>query len=154
MSGYRRQRSTVMHLDADPKTVFPLLCPVRETEWIDSWRCEVVYTDSGRAEADCVFKTAFPGDGPEDVWVVSRYEPPRVIEFIRTNALRVMRYTITLEPAVPGARAVWTQVMTGLNPEGDRFVAALDDAAFTRRMAELERMLNHFLTTGRMLAGD
>ncbi len=154
MNGTRRRRSTVMHLEADPTAVFPLLCPVREYEWIDSWTCEMVYTDCGRAEADCVFKTAFPADGPEDVWVVSRYEPPRLIEFIRTNPLRVMRYTITLEPAGTGARAVWTQVITGLSPEGDRFVAALDDTAFARRMAELERMLNHYLATGRMPAAD
>lgn len=152
MNGHRRQRRTVMQLNADPESVFPLLCPVRETEWIDTWKCEMVYTDSGQAEADCVFKTAFPADGPEDVWVVSRYEPPRVIEFIRTNPLRVMRYTISLERAAPGTRAVWTQLITGLSPEGDRWVAALDDAAFARRMGDLERMLNHYLATGRMLA--
>jgi hypothetical protein len=84
--------------------------------------------------------------------VVSRYEPPRLIEFIRTNPLRVMRYTITLDRTATGARAVWTQVITGLSPEGNRLVEALDDAAFARRMADLERMLNHYLATGRMLA--
>ena len=37
--------------------VFPLLCPVREAEWIDGWNPIVVLTQSGYAEQDCVFVT-------------------------------------------------------------------------------------------------
>jgi hypothetical protein len=152
MSGYRRTRSATMRVAADPESVFPLLCPVREHDWIETWRCEMIHSDSGRAEADCIFKTAFPSDGPEDTWVVSRYEPSRRIEFVRTNALRVMRYTIELHPLGPGGtEAVWTQVITALNAEGDRFVRSLSDDAFALRMTELERMLNHYLATARML---
>ena len=152
MNGCRRTRSVTMHLGSDPETVFPLLCPVRESDWIETWQCEMVHSESGRAELDCVFKTTFPSDGPEDTWVVARYESPRVIEFVRTNPLRVMRYTITLRLRDRGhTEAVWTQVVTGLNEEGDRLVAAMDDEAFTERMGMLEWMLNHYLTTGRML---
>lgn len=141
-----------MRLGSDPATVFPLLCPVRESDWIETWRCEMVHSESGRAELDCVFKTAFPSDGPEDVWVISRHEPPLRIEFVRTNPLRVMRYAITLRPLAGGeTEATWTQVVTGLGAEGDRFVRSMDDAAFTARMAALERMLNHYLGTGTML---
>ncbi len=85
MSGHRSTKTYSMLLKGTPEQVFPLLCPVREYEWIDNWQCEVVYSDSGFAELDCVFKTRFPGDGPEDTWAVSRYEPPLLIEFVRVN---------------------------------------------------------------------
>ncbi len=45
------------HLDAPPELVFPLLCPVRETEWVIDWKPKVVFSESGLAEADCVFIT-------------------------------------------------------------------------------------------------
>jgi hypothetical protein len=152
MTACRRTRSATMRLRSDPENVFPLLCPVRESEWIETWQCAMVHTESGRAELDCIFKTAFPSDGPEDVWVVSRYEPPRRIEFVRVNPLRVMHYTIALQPLAPGeSEATWTQVLTGLNAEGDRFIQSMDDAAFSDRMAALEGMLNHYLKTGAML---
>jgi hypothetical protein len=74
MKRYRTTKSYTMCLDAQADAIFPLLCPVREFDWIQPWQCEMVYTDSGRAELDCVFKTNFPDDGPEDTWVISRYE--------------------------------------------------------------------------------
>jgi hypothetical protein len=141
-----------MNLTSAPAQVFPLLCPTREYDWIDTWTCRMVYSASGHAELDCVFKTDFPSDGPEDIWVVSRYEPPLLIEFVRVNPLRAIRYTISLlETAAGETEAEWRQVVTGLNDEGKAFVDSLDEPAFSRRMEDLEKMLNHYLTTGRML---
>jgi hypothetical protein len=151
MKGVRAKRAYKMHLAAAPTGVFPLLCPTREYDWIDTWRCRMVYSESGHAEPDCIFKTDFPADGPEDTWVVSRYEPPLLIEFVRVNALRAIRYMISLRETEGGqTEAVWRQVITGLNEEGNSFVQGLDKAAFQKRMAEIELMLNHYLDTGQM----
>jgi hypothetical protein len=65
-----------MRLDAPPDRIFPLLCPVREYDWIPTWSCDMIYSESGVAENDCVFATAFPEEGPRESWVVVRYEPP------------------------------------------------------------------------------
>lgn len=140
-----------MLIAAAPSRVFPLLCPTREYDWIDTWKCRMVYSESGHAEPDCIFKTDFPTDGPEDTWVVSRYEPPLLIEFVRVNTLRAIRYTISLRETAGGqTEAVWRQVITGLNKEGSSFVQDLDEAAFQKRMGEIELMLNHYLDTGQM----
>lgn len=151
MSGARIIRSFKMHLTAAPAEVFRLLCPTREYDWIDTWKCRMVYSDSGYAESDCIFKTDFPADGPEDTWVVSRYEPPLMIEFVRVNTLRAIRYTISLRETAGGeTEAAWRQVITGLNEEGNSFVQDLDEAAFQKRMGEIEIMLNHYQGTGQM----
>ena len=42
---------------AAPEKVFPLLCPVREADWIPGWQYELVYSESGVAELGCVFTT-------------------------------------------------------------------------------------------------
>ena len=152
MSHPRKVVSHVMQLDAAPDEVFPLLCPVREYEWIDVWQCEMIHSASGVAEAGAVFRTAFPQDGPPDIWVISRYEPPCVIEFVRVNALRTVHFSIDLESEGAGRSCWrWTQTLTGLNAEGDARVAAVDASEFAQKIDALGAKLAHFLATGTML---
>jgi len=152
MKRNRTIKTYTMELDAAPEDIFPLLCPVREYEWIQPWKCEMVYTDSGKAELDCVFKTNFPEDGPEDTWVISSYEPPKYIEFVRTNTIRSIRYGIELtQKGSKSTQAVWKQVITGLNADGDSFVDNCKDEVYSGEMKILQGMINHFLKTGRMM---
>jgi hypothetical protein len=150
----RVHRSFVMTLEAPPRQVFPLLCPVRESEWIETWRCEMIYSESGVAEAGCVFTTDFPDDG-KDVWVVSRYEPDRAIGFVRTSELRTVTYDIRLSETADGkTTAMWSQTLTGLNPEGNRAVEGASPEAYAALMTALQEMINHFLATGKPLHVD
>jgi hypothetical protein len=112
-----------------------------------------VYSESGYAEQDCIFVTDFPGEG-EDVWVVSVYRPSEEIQFVRFNGRRVIRYSIVLTDNGDGTTtAEWRQVITGLNEEGNRQVDGLTDEAYQQKISVLERLLNHYLTTGEMLRG-
>src|SRR2546427_12204443 len=43
--------------DAPPEIVFPMLCPVREADWVPGWQYKMIYSKSGMAEAGCVFTT-------------------------------------------------------------------------------------------------
>lgn len=152
MNHKRTVKTHTLLFGSDPETVFPLLCPVRESDWIETWQCKMIYSDSGVAEQDCIFQTDFSQDGPVDTWVLSRYERPSLLEFVRVNGIRAMRYTITLDRTREGqTRSEWRQVITGLNDEGNRFVDSLSDEAFRARMQMVEQMLNHYLATGRML---
>ncbi len=47
MNAVRVTRSFRMHLTAAPAGVFPLLCPTREHDWVDTWKCRTIYSDSG-----------------------------------------------------------------------------------------------------------
>jgi hypothetical protein len=137
---------------APPERVFPLLCPVREYDWLERWRCEVLHTRTGVAALDCIFRTdLLPGEAPM-TWVVTRYEPPSRIEFTCFVPERlVMRLDISLEPAGTGAtRLHWSRRFFSLTAEGDGIVEAR--AAIHRpSMLELERALVHYLETGAML---
>ncbi len=66
MNRLRKIKAHTILLEAAPETVFPLLCPVREYDWIESWHCRMVYSKSGFAEQDCIFQTNSANDGPTE----------------------------------------------------------------------------------------
>lgn len=146
-------RSYVQRIQAPPGTVFPLLCPVREYEWIEPWQCRLLHSNSGFAEKNCVFTTRFPGESSDDVWVVSRYEPARRIEFVRVNAARVMCYSIALEDNGDGTTSVNNeQTLIGLNAGGNEFIRDQRNSdGFAVEMRMGEAMLNHYVSTGERL---
>lgn len=52
-----------------PQKIFPLLCPVRETEWIAEWSPLKVISNSGLMELECIFTEA---DGEQTaIWLVT-----------------------------------------------------------------------------------
>ncbi len=154
MTGFtaRKIRSSfVQQFQAPPDKVFPLLCPVREHEWIEPWQCEMLHSDSGIAEKNCVFRTRFPGEPSDDVWVINHYEPDTRIEFVRVNALRTMCLSITLTDNGDGTTsAVNGQLLVGLSEQGNQSLDSMADSfSFEMRMGEA--MLNHYLTAGKRM---
>ena len=130
-------------IGAPPEAVFPLLCPVREYEWLDGWTCEMIYSQSGVAEENCIFRTPL---GPS-TWNVDRYEPPKRIAFTVVSSEQVCRLTITLEPAAAGGtKLTWSRIFTGLNDAGN---AKIDFWSVDRDRA-LTSKLEQFLKTGKM----
>lgn len=148
----RSTKETELIIEADPGTVFPLLCPVREYEWIEPWQCHVRYSDSGVAENNCIFETEFPHTGGRETWVVSHYEKDCGIEFVRfTPDEKVIKLDIRLSgTAAGGTRLMWRKTFTGLSPAGNQVVTAMSDD-FEAEAERLARMLNHYLKTGKML---
>lgn len=143
----RRRFERRQEIDAAADVVFPLLCPVREYDWIPEWDCRLVYTESGLAEPGCIFQTDREVDGGIDTWVISRHEPNRHVAFVRINALRAMQYDIRLEPIDGNSTIlVWTQVIASLSEAGDRHVEALREEDFANVIAKLETLMNDFLS--------
>jgi hypothetical protein len=151
----RVHRTGSFEVGGPPEEVFPLLCPVREFDWIKAWDCDLIYTASGVAEEGCVFQTANPADGGTDTWVVSRFEPEGRISFIRVNPLRTIRYDVFVERTPAGGSALrWEQEITSLTEAADAHVRSLDQEAFTRQISTLEAMLEHYLRTGEALDAE
>jgi len=146
-------KETELVIAADPREVFPLLCPVREYEWIEPWQCQVRYTESGVAENNCIFETDFPHNGGRETWIVSRYEKDRCIEFVRFTAdEKIIKLDIQLASVKTGdTRLMWRKTFTGLSPEGNRIVAAMA-GDFAPEAERIGGMLNYYLRTGKMLS--
>jgi hypothetical protein len=146
-------RCYTQRLVAPPARVFPLLCPVREADWIEGWDPLVVFSDSGVAEADCAFITpAIPADA---IWYITRHEPAGgELEMIKiTPEVTACRLNIRLQQLPDGTEAVIRYAHTSLGPAGDAFIDAFTEAHFTEFMRQWEIRINYYLEHGRMLRG-
>jgi hypothetical protein len=54
---HREMKNYRQTIQATPDQVFPLLCPVREKEWLENWQYQMLYSESGLAETGAVFAT-------------------------------------------------------------------------------------------------
>ena len=161
-SAERVVREHVQTSVATPERVFPLLCPVREADWVPGWRYGMVYSQSGVAELGCVFTT--PNDEgsragsddacSEDTWVVTEYQPPRRIGFVWLRPeLVAARLCFELEPVGGKTRLHARYEYTGLSAEGNSAVEGYTAAWFETKMGRFEAALNHYLETGTMIQG-
>jgi hypothetical protein len=148
---HRVTRRFTQQLNAPPDQVFPLLCPVRESEWVNGWHPRLVATESGLAELDCIFVTA---TGPQEaIWVVTRHDPDgHHLEIIKViPGIVVGKITIQLSAAPGGSTAEISYSFTALGPDGDRVVNEFTQRHFDEFMLTWETELNHYLATGERL---
>ncbi|MDM8538296.1 hypothetical protein QUF70_16195 [Desulfobacterales bacterium HSG17] len=149
----RVTRTHVQKIEAPSSKVFPLLCPVREYDWIEIWKCNIIWSESGVAENNCIFTTDFPDRGGLETWTVSRYEENRAIEFvIISQDFKAAKLDIHLTDNGDNTTdARWTRTITGLSDDGNKYVENFSSEHFIHEMKLLEQMMNHYLKTGKML---
>ena len=147
----RVTRRYTQHLVARPSAVFPLLCPVREAEWIDGWDALTVVTESGVAELDCVFVT--PAAPDNAIWYITRHDRDAgFVEMLKiTPLVTACKLTIQLRSSTTGAEADITYSHTSLGPAGDAFVESFTEDHYRRFMQDWEARLNHYLLHGSAL---
>jgi len=63
--------------------IFPLLCPVREKEWLQGWEYTMVYSESGYAEKGCIFET--DNNYGSYRWIITKHDSNNFeIQFVKT----------------------------------------------------------------------
>jgi len=137
-----------------PEKVFPLLCPVREADWVPGWEYRLIYSQSGVAEYGCVFITPNE-DGTEATWVVTDYDPASFrIAFAWVNpGMVVAQIRIRLSRSLQDqTSAAISYAYTGLSPEGNREVGRYDQKWFQHKMQSWEAAINHYLQNGKRIA--
>jgi hypothetical protein len=155
---------------ASPERVFPLLCPVREADWIPGWRYKLIYSQSGVAELGCIFTTedrvvesgkhlsrsnGRDSKASESTWICTDYDPAAFrIAYVWIKPGRVAtELWIQLTAADHGQTHSHIRFRyTGLSAEGNRDVESYDEAWFLAKMRGWETAINHYLTTGEMIA--
>jgi hypothetical protein len=141
--------------DAPPDRVFPLLCPVREADWVPGWQYKMIYSKSGVAEAGCVFTTA-NDDGTETTWLVTEYNPATFrIAFAWVNPGQVAaQIGISLNKNAQGTTtALIRYTYTGLSLAGNQEVERYDQNWFESKMQSWEAAINHYLRKGKAISG-
>lgn len=142
----RVSHSYTQHLEAPPHVAFPLLCPVRERDWVPGWDPAWVLSVSGVVEEDCVFAT--DDEHGRSVWVVTDHDPEQFTlrMYKITPGLVVTRLDIELHPLRDSATTAEVHyTYTALSEEGGVWVAERTADWYVRFMEEWERELNEYL---------
>jgi hypothetical protein len=146
-------RSFRQTIDRPPNVVFPLLCPVREMEWLDGWAYTMIYSASGLIEPGAVFSTAKEGE-EDTVWIVTRHDPAdHIVEFTRfTPRSRTCTLRIDVTPLdVERSHVDITYSYTSIAPHGNQFLDDWSEEQFVNALTFWERSMNHFLKIGTRL---
>lgn len=147
----RVRHTYTQNLVAPPNKVFPLLCPVREAEWVPNWNPRRVLSNSGVGEKDCVFVTeAAPQDA---IWVITHHDEKACkLEIIKVTVDHtVCKVEIALTATPEGTSAEISYGYTAIGQAGEAFLQEFTPEWFKRFMQDWERALNHYLATSQMI---
>lgn len=144
----RQVFSVDVEFGGTPEQVFPLLCPIREYDWIPDWTCEMIYSETGIAELGCLFRTGHAAG--DEVWTVSHYDPNTAISFVRNRLnIWVVLMELTLQPAGSSTTTVTvTHTYTALSPEGETQIKAMNERQHATQWQTLAKLASHYVATG------
>lgn len=137
---------------ASTKQVFPLLCPERERDWLEGWDYQMIYSESGLIEKDCIFQTNH--NGQHSTWMVTKYDQTqKSIEFFKLSPGEcVIKINIDLEDLKDGMCQSNIQYQyTAVNLKQADFIENHMEEFFNLNMQWWEKAINHYLKTGQML---
>lgn len=147
-------------IQAEPDAVFALACPKEELKWIDQWQYDMIYSDSGKNENNCIFKEKMSGlfvlNAPdiETYWYTTLYDQ----QLLLFHALLIYGNAAVgkFEFDVTGnghrnAKADWRLTFTALNEKGNRLADEALKDRMTAKLQFLGESAKHFLETGNIL---
>lgn len=147
----RKQQEFSGTWETTVEELFPLFCPVREADWIPGWDSELIYTDSGLAEDNCIFKTDRSSDVGYGLWMFIGYEVNRYLEFVRIQEDIISRACITVNDNNDGTvSATWKILYTGLTEKGNKEIDKLPEKNPPQAGAH-EKMIDHYLKKGKTI---
>ena len=129
------------------ETAFPLLCPVREEEWVPEWNPLTVLTNSGFAEKERVF--FMNESGGEAIWVVTNYQPEKCrIQFHKLipgymSTLIDIHLSDDNSPEKTVAEIRYSYTAFSENAKND--LEKMDEVYYKNFMTVWEKSLNYYL---------
>lgn len=153
-SAFKSERKRVVFSgtwQATVEEVFPLLCPAREADWIPGWDCDLVYTESGYAEENCVFRTNKSNSVGDGLWVFTGFQVNQYVEFVRKQDDLLTRAHITVDDNGDGTvTGTWNVLYTGLTERGNAEIAQMPEEK-PPQAAPLIRMIDYYLEKGKTI---
>lgn len=149
----RVTRNYIQTINAEPSKVHALICPVKEAEWLDGWDYDLIFSQSGFAEAGCVFISRTEGE-KETIWLITKRDDQNYeTEFARiTPESRIAYLTVRIEDGGHHtSRMHIAYTFTALTEDGNQFIENFTEKNFVQDMKFWEATLNHYLETGRPL---
>ena len=151
----RITRNYCQTINSTPDKIFPLICPVREAEWLDGWDYKMIYSKTGYAEEGAVFTTSYEGE-EDTIWIITIHDPINYkVEFVRvTPASRASILSVNIrEKDLKSSYVDITYIYTSFTTAGNRFIEEYTEEVFLDMVKHWENSVNYFLDTGKKLNG-
>lgn len=149
----RETRLYVANINHPASKLFPLICPTKEYDWIEGWECDLLYSDSGIAEQDCIFQCRVLNEKLLETWIIDTFLPNEKVQFCIYMEGCIIRYTVTLfEKPDKTTVSTWHMTITAFDEAGFQFLTENDPEIFKAKFSAFEAMINHYLETGEKLS--
>jgi hypothetical protein len=131
----RASREHALTVALPPAEAFTFFEPIGEKRWVAGWDPRFPVPADEALQNGSVFTVLRHGKGGEaieSIWTITRYDPPREIEYANVLVgVRATRITVRCEPAPSGATRVSVRyVYTGLSQAGDEEIAGMTEGAY------------------------
>jgi hypothetical protein len=148
----RRIQAYTRRFDAPAAVVYEQLCPTREADWMDGWVADLIYTESGYSEPDCVLSTPDTNLLGAGLWMITETRCPTFHSFVVFRDDGVVGHCTIELRANPNESCDtrWRLVFTATTEDANAIVEAMPDVDPTFEIVVLES-LAHFLQTGRRM---
>ena len=146
------KRSYNQTINSSPDKVFPLLCPVKEKDWVNGWDPELVITNSGFAEKDSIFVTKHGSEN--NYWIITGHDPENyeIEMLIISPEITVGKLEIKLHKKEDNkTKADISYTYTSLSSRGDEFVKNYTEEKYVDFMKTWEEEINYYLLNGEKL---
>ena len=147
---YLKQSRSLGH---PAESIFRLICPKRNAEWMPGWGdiTTMVYSESGHAEPGCVFQVASQPHllGAASL-ICTKYQPFEVVEYTAMNPHFVYQILWSFIAKERDTHITMERTWTALDGEGQAYLEILRGDA-PGQAPQLFDMLEYYLDTGKML---
>jgi hypothetical protein len=132
-----------------PDKIFALLCPTTELDWLPEWSCELLHSQSGYAELNCIFKTMF--FGLDEIFICTRYEKNLAIDYLRMSEHISGKIDIKLLDHCNGSTTgVWLITLSALDETGNEMLK--DTSGIHAQFGKALDALEYYLLNGEMIS--
>ena len=135
-------RTGTITVDLGFEETLELFTPEGERRWVADWQPEYLYRAGGGDEIDTVFRTRHGGE--ETLWIVLDHDPEEGTAAYSRITPGSRLGTVTIEVEGIDERSCWVEVcyeMTGLSPQGNAVLKALDARAFRSMLDEWQQRI-------------
>ncbi len=130
----RTEREHIFTVARPPAEAFTFFEPIGEKRWAEGWQPVFASEQDAHLHDGSVFTVESPqrdGGVIRSVWTVSRYEPPRLIEYRNfLPSLRATQIAVRCEPHASGTRVTVRYVYHGLSEQGDQLIGKMTPDAY------------------------
>ena len=140
-NGERFEFQYEMVLPSTADTIFPLLCPILEYDWLNGWKCTMIYSESGVAENNCIFynSTGFPLYKRKTFQVIEYVPNSKIAFLIFINKVGSIRFSLSLNPLDEKNTIMKCYyIMSGYSKFGNRQLKNFKEKVIEKQVKNLE----------------